>query len=196
MKSVTLLLSLWFLFGLLPQAQASSPAESSSDSLLTIVLAPDSSSFLCDSLSNLLSSFRPLKVRFIFKNDHRWNNWAIDTTLHDKLTQNDLQQLFTQRPTFRQNFQPINLHFNNQNSDQRFKKYLKPGLAGFALLTNWSSFYFKRLADDYYQRYHHTSDISRLNTYYNKTQQYDQISNILLTVSVVSLSVYLYLLLH
>lgn len=76
-----------------------------------------------------------------------------------------------------------------------FKRYLKPGLVVTAISANWLSFYLKRQADDYYDRYQTSSDISRINRYYDKTQQYDTISNVLLGVSTAATVSFLYLLL-
>ncbi|MCB0283126.1 MAG: hypothetical protein KDF60_11150 [Calditrichaeota bacterium] len=64
-----------------------------------------------------------------------------------------------------------------------------------AIAANWFSFYLKRRADNYYDKYQSASDLSRINNYYNKTEQYDNFSEIMLGISTVALGTYIYLLL-
>lgn len=76
-----------------------------------------------------------------------------------------------------------------------FKRYLKPGLVVTAITTNWLSFYLKRKADDYYDKYQSSSEVSRINHYYDKTEQFDMYSSVLLGVSTAATASFLYLLL-
>ncbi|RLD16946.1 hypothetical protein DRI50_00620 [candidate division KSB1 bacterium] len=133
------------------------------------------------------------RLKLIFLNNRRWNNWAIDTTLSipvaDTLFLQSIQH--SQKPEV--TFTRIDLKENSGQSRQP-KHWLKPGLAATTILSNWASFYLKRRADDYYRKYRHTSDLHQIKTYYDRTRLFDHFSNALLTVSVASLSGFLYLL--
>jgi hypothetical protein len=76
-----------------------------------------------------------------------------------------------------------------------FRKYLKPGLAVTAVASNWLSFYLKRKADDYYDKYHSSSDLNRMNRYYDRTEQFDLYSAVMLGVSTAATVTFFYLLL-
>ncbi|MCD6374890.1 MAG: hypothetical protein J7L94_05145 [Caldisericaceae bacterium] len=167
------------------------------DSTLTaneIVVTDSLSDVVVDSLKSLFMQTDSLRFKLIFKNDHRWNNWAIDTIL-TRSDLNSFYRILTGKQPYRLRFKYIPLKSQHFSKRQKIKRYLKPGLATLALLSNWGSFYLKRVADDYYERYQHTSNLRQINYYYHKTQQFDQWSNVLLGVSVISISVYLYLLL-
>ena len=73
-----------------------------------------------------------------------------------------------------------------------FKKFIKPGLIISSIALNWTSFYLKRQADNYYSDYQRTSNIKRMNNYYKKAELYDDLSNIALGAAVSSLSVFFY----
>lgn len=75
------------------------------------------------------------------------------------------------------------------------KRYIKPALLVTAFAANWASFAVKRQADDYYDIYNKTSDPAKMERYYNKTKNYDDIASALLGVSITTLSAYFYLLL-
>ncbi len=147
-----------------------------------------------DSLTAMLNKNDSLKVKLIFKNNHQWNNWALDTTF-TRSELNSIDKILLQKQPYRLKFKYIPLKSQHLAKSEKIKKYLKPGLATLAIMSNWGSFYLKRVADDYYDRYRSTSNLHEINYYYRKTQQFDQWSNVLLGVSVVSISVYLYLLL-
>jgi len=55
----------------------------------------------------------------------------------------------------------------NKNN-QGFKRFVKPGLIVSAIALNWTSFYLKRRADNFYSDYQRTSSIKRMNNYYKK----------------------------
>ncbi len=75
-----------------------------------------------------------------------------------------------------------------------FENWQKPALIFTAVVSNWLSFYLKREADDAYQRYRTTSDLSEMQRFYNRTRDLDHLSSMMLGVSVISLSGYFYLL--
>lgn len=75
------------------------------------------------------------------------------------------------------------------------KKYIKPALLATAVATNWASFYIKRKADDYYDVYRETSNLDRMERYYDKAGDYDVYANIMLGVSAAALTAYFYYLL-
>ncbi len=135
-------------------------------------------------------------LRLLFPNDHRWNNWAKDTTLvftaSDTLTLNLTQLQSPYHLMFRQ----WNVQIGRQRNTSVYRTYLKPGLAALAIATNWASFYLKRKADDYYRRYHATSNLSKINEYYRQTQKFDRYSEIMLGISITGFTAYFALLLH
>ena len=147
-----------------------------------------------DSLKQLLFKTDSVHLRILFVNDHNWNNWALDTII-TVLPDSSFNKRLIQKKPYHLPFKPVSLKEKWEMRKPWFRRYLKPGLATLALLSNWGSFYFKRVADDHYKKYHATSSLPKMNYYYNKTLQFDHISNVFLAVSVVSISVYLYLLL-
>jgi hypothetical protein len=72
------------------------------------------------------------------------------------------------------------------------KKYVKPGLIVSAIVLNWTSFYLKRQADNFYSDYKRTSSIKLMNHYYKKAALYDDLSNAALGAAAASLSVFFY----
>ncbi len=72
------------------------------------------------------------------------------------------------------------------------QKYVKPALLATAVAANWASFYVKRKADDYYNIYKETSNLDRMEKYYNRAADYDVYANIMLGVSAAALTVYFY----
>jgi hypothetical protein len=72
------------------------------------------------------------------------------------------------------------------------QKYIKPALLATAVATNWASFYIKRKADDYYDIYRETSNLERMEKYYNRAGDYDVYANIMLGVSAAALTMYFY----
>jgi len=135
------------------------------------------------------------KLKILFLNDKRWNNWAVDTTLHIAPADTIFLSRIVRPSLASPAFSVIPLTTEEQSSDL-LRHSLKPGLAALAVLSNWTSFYLKRKADDYYRDYRHSSDIRKLNDYYSKTQTFDTLSNIMLGVSVASVTSFLYLLIR
>jgi hypothetical protein len=77
------------------------------------------------------------------------------------------------------------------------KKYIhweREGLLICSILTGWGSFIFKREADHYYDKYQKTTSPQLIETYYNRTKNYDRWAEISLGVSIISLGSYFYLL--
>lgn len=74
------------------------------------------------------------------------------------------------------------------------RKYIRPGLVLTAVAANWTSFYLKRKADDYYEDYRRSSNVSKINKYYDRASSFDVYSSIMLGVSATALTTYLYLL--
>lgn len=74
----------------------------------------------------------------------------------------------------------------------RVKKYLQPGSLVLAVVSNWASFYLKRRADDYYDNYRRTTNLSKINYYYNQASHYDQYALVMLGVSASALATYFY----
>ncbi|MGD9486733.1 MAG: hypothetical protein AB7W47_01805 [Calditrichaceae bacterium] len=74
------------------------------------------------------------------------------------------------------------------------KRLVKPGLVITAITSNWLSFYLKRIADDHYDSYKSTSNLSDMRRNYNKAKDFDNYSSIALGISAAALSTYLYLL--
>ncbi|MEJ2544764.1 MAG: PQQ-binding-like beta-propeller repeat protein [Calditrichaceae bacterium] len=72
------------------------------------------------------------------------------------------------------------------------QKYIKPALLATAVATNWASFYIKRKADDYYDIYRESSDLDRMEKYYNRAGDFDAYANIMLGVSAAALTIYFY----
>ncbi len=135
------------------------------------------------------------KLRILFLNDKRWNNWAVDTTLHISPADTIFLSQIVRPPLSSPTFSVIPLKTEDKSSNL-LKHSLKPGLAALAVISNWTSFYLKRKADDYYRDYRHSSDIRKLNDYYSKTQTFDTLSNVMLGVSVASVTTFLYLLIR
>lgn len=96
-------------------------------------------------------------------------------------------------PVWQKKVQPLKRRFFNITfRDSR--SLLKPGLIFSTIVFNWSSFYLKRRADDYYRDYRRTSAIKRMNSFYKKTALYDKLSAAALGVAAASLSAFLYIL--
>jgi hypothetical protein len=72
------------------------------------------------------------------------------------------------------------------------QKYIKPAFLATAVATNWASFYIKRKADDYYDIYRESSDLDRMEKYYNRAGDFDAYANIMLGVSAAALTIYFY----
>jgi hypothetical protein len=51
------------------------------------------------------------------------------------------------------------------------------------VVTNWLAFYLKNLADENYEKYQTTGNPQLMNTYWNKTQKYDRLSDISIGIS-------------
>ncbi len=158
--------------------------------LLTPKARKDSVLKIAKSLFALPSGSQKLKIMFL--NDKRWNNWSVDTTLHIQPADTLFLKKLTTVNKIMTPFQIIPLHFTQEKS-HFLKQSVKPGLATLAVLSNWTSFYLKRKADDYYRDYQRASDLKKINKFYAKTQNFDAFSNIMLGVSAASLSTFLYL---
>ena len=76
-----------------------------------------------------------------------------------------------------------------------FRRFVKPGLIVSAIALNWTSFYLKRRADNFYSDYQRTSNINRMNNKYKKAALYDDLSNIALGAAVTSLSAFFFIIL-
>ncbi len=171
---------------------------------LGFVALPDSAvrllqpSHQSDSLKTALQSVLALpagwhRLKLIFLNDRSWANWAVDTTVNvpvaDTLFLHRIHKAFAPSEPFT----TITLK-GTRSKKIRLKHLLKPGLAAVTVASNWASFYLKRRADDFYRNYQKTSDLKKIDTYYHKTRVYDAVSNALLGLSTLSVSVFLYLL--
>jgi len=77
-------------------------------------------------------------------------------------------------------------------SRSRFRKYSKPVLAATAISTNWLSFYLKRKADGYYDKYEGSSNSSKIKHFYDRTEQYDLYSSLMLGVSTAATAAFFY----
>ena len=75
------------------------------------------------------------------------------------------------------------------------KRIVHPSLIVTAIAANWASFLTKRKADEFYLKYQQTSQLGRMNYYYDKTTEYDRYASILLGISAATLSTYLFFLL-
>ena len=76
------------------------------------------------------------------------------------------------------------------------KAYMKHGLLVGSIASNWLSFYLKRQADIYYDKYKRSNNLSKLNYYYDKTSRYDAYATTMIVVSGVTLVSYLYFILR
>lgn len=72
--------------------------------------------------------------------------------------------------------------------------YTRRGTLAAAILANWAAFYLRRRADDYYGKYRRANRLKDIQTFYDKTAEFDRYSNAMLVVSGVALSTYLYFL--
>ncbi|MBN2425329.1 MAG: hypothetical protein JXR46_10180 [Calditrichaceae bacterium] len=86
------------------------------------------------------------------------------------------------------------MHIGKEQNGFWSNKMVKPALIASAVTANWASFYMRRQADDFYDEYKKTSDISRLNYYYDKADTYDTYATAALIVSVAATSALLYIL--
>ncbi len=78
-------------------------------------------------------------------------------------------------------------------SDNKNYKWIKNSLIISAVVTNWLSFYMKNRADDSYEKYKSASSLDKIDKYYKRTTLYDNYSNVLLGVSLATLSGYIYM---
>ena len=85
-----------------------------------------------------------------------------------------------------------NIVLNTSNQKFNRRKYYKPVILAMAVAANWASFYIKRKADDYYDIYSETSNLNKMEKYYNRAADYDIYANIMLGVSGVALTAYFY----
>jgi len=80
--------------------------------------------------------------------------------------------------------------------DNQYKiKWYREGLIVTSLAASWASFYYKREADRYYAQYQRSSDSRDMIALYSKTEQYDTMAEIAITVAATTLGTYLFLLL-
>jgi hypothetical protein len=73
-----------------------------------------------------------------------------------------------------------------------FRKYAKPILAATSITTNWLSFYLKRKADDYYDKYKTSSNSEKIKKYYDRTERFDLYASIMLGVSTAATTAFFY----
>jgi len=73
-----------------------------------------------------------------------------------------------------------------------FRKYSKPILAATSITSNWLSFYLKRKADDYYDKYKASSNSSKISKYYDRTEQCDLYASVMLGVSTAATAAFFY----
>jgi hypothetical protein len=86
--------------------------------------------------------------------------------------------------------------FNNKPLSQppvAYRQYVKNGLILSAVGTNWLSFYLKRVADDYYDRYGQNSSLPAINRDKQKMKQFDTYSQVTLGISAALLAAYIYI---
>ena len=74
-------------------------------------------------------------------------------------------------------------------------KWYREGLVVTSLIASWTSFYYKRQADQSYARYLVTADSRKRFSLWNQTRQYDTFAEIAIGVSVATLGTYFFLLL-
>lgn len=73
-------------------------------------------------------------------------------------------------------------------------RWYREGLIVTSVVSSWASFFYKRRADEYYDRYLHTADPFQMVTSYRRTQDFDRYADIALGISLVSLGIYLFIL--
>lgn len=128
-------------------------------------------------------------------------NWMATTQNRDFYLQDGDTVLITAtRPKFNRDYLLRNIIDQNDVStnkltlDKKYneRKYFRPAILTTAIVANWASFYIKRKADDYYDVYSETSNLERMEKYYNRAADYDVYANILLGISATALTVYFY----
>jgi hypothetical protein len=87
------------------------------------------------------------------------------------------------------------LHVAKVSESQGGLKWYREGLVVTSLIASWTSFYYKRQADQAHARYLVTSDSRKRFALWNQTRQYDTFSEIAIGVSVATLGTYFFLLL-
>jgi hypothetical protein len=73
-------------------------------------------------------------------------------------------------------------------------KWYREGLIVTSVVSSWASFFYKRKADEYYDRYMHTADPFQMVMSFRRTQDFDRYADIALGISLVSLGIYLFIL--
>jgi hypothetical protein len=132
---------------------------------------------------------------------YNWPAIFIEDTVHIKSSDTLVYALKPEKSTIKQNTyynarainKPIVYSDNKYVPAYENSSTLKNTLILTAIATNWLSFYLKRQADDYYDKYRAGSNLKKINNYYDKTQQFDTFSGVMLGVSAAALSTYIYL---
>lgn len=78
--------------------------------------------------------------------------------------------------------------------DNMQASWFKEGFVFVSVISSWAAFYFKREADKNYAKYNSTTNVVKMNDYYNKTKRLDRCSDISITISIGSLATYMYFL--
>ena len=81
-------------------------------------------------------------------------------------------------PVWQRKVESKNKNVFNFKNVSELRPLIKPGLIFSAIAFNWTSFYLKRRADDYYKDYQRTSVIRRMNNSYKKAALYDNLAAI------------------
>ncbi len=134
--------------------------------------------------------------------NYRWPGPFIQDTL--KLTADtrlsyslfDRNRLRAARPPGRIDFPPPQPKPELTATAFYQKPFFKNSLLATAILSNWAAFYSKRLADKSYERYLHSSRQNEIKRYYNQSENYDRLSNVMLGISVSTLGGYFWLLMQ
>jgi hypothetical protein len=89
------------------------------------------------------------------------------------------------------NLKPVVMRSEDRSNSVSWER---EGLVLGSLISSWVSFYLKREADRYYDKYQRTTNPERLRSYADKTREYDRYSEIAIGVSITTLATYMYFL--
>jgi hypothetical protein len=156
----------------------------------------DSLSIQTDTITSLPTGSYTFKARPQIS--YNWPAVLIEETI--EIHQGDTLNYYlsaekSNAPSFSAQTLPKTTTYSETGFQPSIRKHtsLKTGLIISVIAANWLSFYLKREADDYFRDYKSASNLSKINNFYDKSKQFDRYSNIMLGISTVALSSYIYL---
>lgn len=199
----TVLMILWGLIAQLSAQRAAHPCRLHLPDSTAWSIRIDDRSFVVENRVSLPVPCGRHYLRLYHENDRHWQRFIFADSVTFSHQDSTLLQLAPVRPPFlprpfpvaRIRLKPPEDNSGRWSFSSLFeKKRRKPALIITAVAANWLSFYLKRRADTYYDRYRKASSLSDMRRYYKASSDFDRYSVATLSLSAAAMSIFLYLL--